>query len=809
MNKLFRRLALLFSLMLMIPATLPARHVTPEEAKRTAEAFYQAHYRMTRAANGLPELKIISPKTTRSLRDEAVYAFNAGEREGFVLVSTDDRLHPVVGYSLNGRFSYDNMPEPLRVLLDDYARQLQAVQASGIEEISNPYASEVKSAPETPAVAPLLGDICWSQDEPFNALCPMDKSYKNMRTPVGCVATAAAQIMKYHAYPTHGTGSRTYITSQGKTVTADFEAATYDWANMLADYNGAFTQQQADAVALLSYHVAVASRVDFDYEGSGTSAKEIAKAFTNYFGYDRNIEYLDRTHYDEPAWDALMRAEVEAGRPILQFGEGEGGGHAFVCDGHDGKGFFHYNWGWGGMSDGYFRSSVLEPEYLGIGSGMGAYNFMQSMLTNIQPPTEESTHLACLQLAKPLAPAAESTGRSDQTSVKASFYNYGLRNFTGVASLLLCGDDGQIIETLATKNLNNIRELEGGTQGTDFTFSVPAEVKNGTYRLYLSHKESGAADYTPMRTPVTVPNYLLVTVGEDAITYAQPAFAAKLSLTAKPEVIGKLHKGRRGSFRLTVRNDGEEFYSYLGILMQRTSSTSEPTRQYVGVILTRIPKNETRTFTYSTEEIEVPASFYDIVAVCDHSNSANSFLDAIGPDSLMVKRAQVLREPDQEPAFVLDSPLQMETVSGTADVQANQMFTVKATLKNNGGYGDGDFALIFINRAEEVIGNSNIIPFTLDAGATGDIAITHKLNVPTGLYAVVLAKVNGLEASPVGPNAHNGKIFSIINQQTGIDDVTDPGNEAEGHWFNLAGQPAKLLKPGIYISASGKKKRVK
>lgn len=805
MNRPFRRLALLLGLWLMIPAFLPARHLTPEEAKRTAEAFYQSHFRMTRGTDGIPELRLASPKMTRSLRDEAVYAFNAGEKEGFVLVSADDRLRPVAGYALNGSFSYEDMPAPLRVLLDDYARQLQAVQASGIEGISNPYVSQAAEEPEVQAVAPLLGDICWSQDEPFNVLCPMDKAYKNMRTPVGCVATAAAQIMKYHGYPAHGIGNRAYNTSQGQTVSADFETATYDWANMLPDYNGTFTPQQANAVALLCYHVAVASRMDFDYEGSGTSAKEIAKAFTRYFGYDKNIEYIDRTHYDEPAWDALMLAELEAGRPILQFGEGEGGGHAFVCDGHDGKGFFHYNWGWGGMSDGYFRSSVLEPEYLGIGSGLGAYNFMQSMLTNIQPPTEKSTHLACLQLAKVLTPAATSTGRNDQTSVKASFYNYGLRNFTGEASLLLCDDGGRTVEVLSTKNLKNIRELEGGTQGSDFTFTIPAEVKNGTYRLYLAHKESGATAYTPMRTPVTVPNYLLVTVGDEAVEYGRPAFAAKLSLTEKPKVLGKLYNGRRGNFSITVRNDGEEFYSYLGILMQSSFVADDPERQYVGVILTRIPKGETRTFTYSTDEIEVPRGPYDVVAVCDHSNAAGTYLDAVGPDSLMVATTRVFAKPSKDPEFVLDAPLQMDV----ADVRPNQMFSVKATLKNNGGYGDGEFALIFINRAEEVVGNSNIIPFTLDENKTADIVITHKLNVPAGQYAVVLAKVQGLEAAAVGPSNNNGKIFNVVNPQTGISDVEDCGDTPEECWYNLAGQQARHLRPGIYISPSGKKMLVK
>lgn len=805
MNKLFRRLALLLGFGLMIPTMLSARRLSPEEAKRTAEAFYQSHFRMTRAATGVPELRLISPKMTRSLRDEAVYAFNADEERGFVLVSTDDRLRPVVGYALNGSFSFDDMPAALRALLGDYERQLQAVQASGIEKISNPYASKREADAETQPVAPLLGDICWSQDEPFNALCPMDKTYKNMRTPVGCVATAAAQIMKYHGYPAHGTGNRTYVTSQGQSVSADFETATYDWDNMLPDYNGVFTQQQADAVALLSYHVAVASRMDFDNEGSGTSAKEIAKAFTRNFGYDKNIEYIDRTHYDEPAWDALMLAELAAGRPILQFGEGEGGGHAFVCDGHDGKGFFHYNWGWGGMSDGYFRSSVLEPEYLGIGSGMGAYNFMQSMLTNIQPPTEESTHLACLQLAKELTPAATSAGRNDETSVNASFYNYGLRNFTGEASLLLCDENGQTVEVLSTKNLRNIRELEGGTQGTNFTFTLPATVANGTYRLYLAHKESGATAYTMMRTPVTVPNYLLATVGDEVVEYGKPAFSAKLTLTEKPKVVGRLYNGRRGNFQLTVRNDGEEFYSYLGILMQSNSATVEQQRQYVGVILTRIPKGETRTFTYSTEEIEVPATFYDIVAVCDHSNAASSYLDAVGPDSLMVTKTRVFSKPLNDPAFVLDAPLQMDTTN----VRPNQMFSVKATLKNNGGYGNGDFALIFFNRAEEMIGNSNIIPFTLAGNESADIVITHKLNVPAGQYAVILAKVNGQEATLVGPANNNGKVFNVVSAETGIDDVEAADMNTEETWYDLSGSPVEHLKPGIYISASGKKILVK
>lgn len=807
---------LLFALLSAIPSGANARQLTPDEARRTAEAFYASRFRASRASAMPPALTYVEPVRLRSLSLQPVFAFNAGEDEGFVLVSADNRMRPIAGYALEGRFSYEDMPVQLRALLDDYARQYDALTASGVTvsdvasaTAASPYASERPSAAPAKSVAPLLQNICWSQDEPFNRLCPMDKNYPKERTPAGCVAVAAAQIMKYYGYPQHGVGSRSYNTdSQRIPVSADFGAATYDWAAMLPDYNGGYTEAQADAVAQLVYHVAVGCKMDFNYEGSGATAQEIAKAFTRYFSYDENIEYVDRTHYDEPSWEALMRAELDAGRPVLQFGEGEGGGHAFVCDGYDTDGLFHYNWGWGGMSDGYYCSSVLEPEYLGIGSGLGAYNHLQSMLTNIQPPNPASTHVAGLHLARKLQTLASTTQRDAETSVTASFYNYGLRNFTGEAALQLCNADGSEVATLATLPLNNIRELQGGTKGTTIRFSIPESVAPGTYRLYLSHKEQGAVAYTKMRAPVTQVNYLLVTVTDNAVSYADLDYAAHLSLTAKPEVVGQLYNARRATFRVTVKNDGEEFYSYLGVLMQKKNSGIEPERQYVGVILTRVPKGATRTFTFTTDSVEVTSGEYDIVAVCDHSNSASNYFDAIGPDELMVTDATVNPRPLLAPNFTLTEPLKLETSDGTDVVSPNRMFSVRAQLYNMGDYGDGSFALIFFNRAEEMIGNSNIMPLSLGRRKKGELVIAHKLNVPAGEYAVVLASVHGMEASAVGPTTFNGLTF-MVGAPTGIEDVERDGISAGEQWYDLSGRPVIRPVSGIYVSKTGKKFFVK
>lgn len=755
---------------LAAPLLLAARDITPDEAAAVADSFYAekiapaAATRPHAGNGGRPALRQAGRLAGRHGGGTAVYVFNAGTDDGFVLVAGDDRMPAVVGYATEGRFATDDVPLQLRPLIDAYRALYERLQSQPeTPHTASPFATMPQASSPGKAVTPLLGGICWDQEAPFNALCPTDKR-TGTATPAGCVAIAAAQIMRHYRYPAQGQGSRSYVTeTQRLAVSADFGATAYDWDNMLESYTyGAYSDKQAQAAAVLAYHVGVACKTDYDAEGSGATAKEIAKAFTNYFLYDSNIEYIDHTHYDTHDWEAVMRAELDAGRPVLQFGEGEAGGHAFVCDGYDAEGLFHYNWGWGGMSNGYYNTVALEPSMLGTGSGLGAYNFYQSMLTNLQPPTASSTHTAGLHLAAALQPAAAETARDAETSVRASFYNYGLRNFTGEVSLMLCRADGTPLRALSTKNLNGLRELEGGTPGTNFACAIPSDVEPGTYRLMLMHRESGAADYTAMRAPVTQSNCIVADVTADGVAYAVPAPAPRLSLTAKPALLTPLYNGRRASFAVSVRNDGEEFYSYLGVLLQNRGANAGAVRQYVGVILTRIPAGSTRTLTFTADSIEVDAGAYDVVAVCDPTNALSSYLDAIGPDSLMVTEATVLRRPFLDPAFELAGPMTIAALDGSADIAPGELFTVTAPIVNKGGYGDGDFALIFFNRAEEIIGNSGVVPLAAAPRATTDLRISHRLSVEPGQYGVMLARVEGINAYAVGPATYNGLTFGIV-----------------------------------------------
>ena len=162
-------------------------------------------------------------------------------------------------------------------------------------------------------------------------------------------------------------------------------------------------------------------------------------------------------------------------------------------------------------------------------------------------------------------------------------------------------------QVLSSTAVTKLSPLGGGTKGFTFDeFSIPSSIENGTYRLLVAQKENGVSNYTIMLTPVNYPNYHIVEVTDNKVSYVKPEFEPLLSMVKKPEIIStKLYKGRKATFRVTVKNDGEEFYSYMGILLQKKSLDEEKERQYVGMFPTRIPKGATRTFEYSTDAIEV------------------------------------------------------------------------------------------------------------------------------------------------------------------------------------------------------------
>ena len=334
--------------------------------------------------------------------EAALYIFNQADNRGFVMVSADDNAVTILGYSDEGTFNADHIPSNVRWWLDYYAERVAKAQ---------PASNKAKKAPKVniaTSVAPLLGSIEWNQSFPYNAMCPIDL-LDTTQSASGCGATAAAQIMRYWKWPKKGKGSHSYtwedcikINEDGKCIqthdtilSADFGATTYDWDNMLEQYNGDETAAQNHAVAELMYHIGVASEMDYGGNkagGSGTVLYAVARAMLDYFDYNEEkmgtLWLDDETTYSDLA--AEIQTDLLAGRPVFIAGYDSCGGHAFVCDGMDTDGLFHINWGWGGTSNGFFALSALDPDEQGIGGSVNGSGFSKAIqcLLNIEPNKE-------------------------------------------------------------------------------------------------------------------------------------------------------------------------------------------------------------------------------------------------------------------------------------------------------------------------------------------------------------------------------------------------------------------------------------
>ena len=175
----------------------------------------------------------------------------------------------------------------------------------------------------------------WGQGTPYNQLCPEGDQncaacpgggHPSNGTVVGCVATAAAQIMKYWRYPSSGTGSHPYswsgdVSCDGPGTPTNLSATfsdSYDWANMLNSYSGSYNATQAAAVAELCYEFGVACEMDYGRCASGTTHSRAMNAYPTYFGYSNTITREYRDHYADalagspgsrPRWTQLRRGQ--------------------------------------------------------------------------------------------------------------------------------------------------------------------------------------------------------------------------------------------------------------------------------------------------------------------------------------------------------------------------------------------------------------------------------------------------------------------------------------------------------------------
>lgn len=371
---------------LLFAGSAQAAKVTPETATTVAHHFMERQ-------------GVKAPLSQVDCGLSEMYLF-AAKDGGFVLVAGDDCVHPILGYSLTDKVTTP-LPENMVDWINGYVGEiawLREHQVKPSTQVLDEWNNLLDAAGEGPlfsvVVSPML-TTTWKQGAPYNELCPHSNS-DGSDTKAGCVAIALAQVMKYWNHPAQGVGSNSYTRSPYGTISADFGATTYDWANMSNSLTSVSPTVNINAVATLVYHVGVS--VNMKYGHSTSSATTVSsnklttitgeRALRTYFKYDKALHSVRLDVVGDSMWRALLDSELVALRPVIFSGHDTSGGHAFVCDGSNSAGFYHINWGWGGYCDGYYQMGALNPAPGGDGGNATShYNLDNKMIIGIRPDT--------------------------------------------------------------------------------------------------------------------------------------------------------------------------------------------------------------------------------------------------------------------------------------------------------------------------------------------------------------------------------------------------------------------------------------
>ena len=345
-----------------------AQQVTEEQAMQKAQAFMRGQVNNSaKRQKKAPAKAPVMHKIAMATPTDAYYIFNAEEESGFVIVSGDERTEAILGYSMEGHIDPNNMPENLKALLKSYEEQIKAIP-------TNAASAKTKTISETP-IEPLIKSQ-WDQSYPYYLQTP---EIDGRHCVTGCVATAMAQIMNYWQYP-----STTVAAIPAWRGLEEVPAGTaIDWNLMCPEYEldeysvNVTSNDQRMAVAKLMKMCGMAVQMDYGVNESGSSTYMALDAFKTYFDYQNDFRYASLANYTYENWQRLIYYELEHLRPVFCEGWSDpaaialfGAGHAFIIDGYSDSDFFHFNWGWGGTQDGYFRLAINDYQ-LDMGAIIG------------------------------------------------------------------------------------------------------------------------------------------------------------------------------------------------------------------------------------------------------------------------------------------------------------------------------------------------------------------------------------------------------------------------------------------------------
>lgn len=665
--------------LLMVSLAIFAAPVSREQAMGEARAFLLKNVQSRSGMRLAPARQSLTVGTA----DEAYYVFNVGTDQGFVLVSADDRTPAILGYADQGTFDAATCPAPMKSFLAGLADQIRMLDA----------VPQQKAAPRRViikrAISPLLQTV-WNQEKPYNNDCPeFFNTEKYGETVTGCVATAMSQVLNYYQWPAATKAAipaytcPTEFTGLGSISVPEVPAGTkLDWANMVYDYVGQETDEQEKAVALLMF--ATGASVGMDYRsdasgGSNASNANIPAALVNYFDYSASAKYVQRENYLLDEWNTMIYNELKAQRVVIMGGQSSGGGHAFVIDGYSSDDYFHINWGWGGMDNGYFLLSVCNP---GSSAGYGAsttsdgYSYKQDAVVGIEPNKGQAVKNTVCRMIIELVKAEgnEVTANFYSQMEGSNIFNFGLGYVKEDGSL-------QPIEGWQTSQ----EPLEQYVGYKNAVFPVKG-LADGTYKILPIGKLASDTEWlSPLNPSIT---YVEAEVrgGEVKLTLVNPVADLKVkSLRAQAVPM----QGVPLALDLEIDNAGDEFY---GLMYLRQGSDPVPVAR-LGVSL---PARTTTKVTFYFTPAE--AGTFDFAVSTDmlkYSQAGSLTINAAptGTAELAVTDLTVNNREEGNPfgnVYGLLSGKVNVKNSGDAYFKGNIAFVIGIYKVNN----DGDFEYV-------------------------------------------------------------------------------------------------------------------
>lgn len=442
--------------LLLVSTTLWAEPIGEQRAREIALEFFSQH--STRSIVGDISLEwagdVIGENcaTGSALNTSLMYIYNRGNDSGYVVVAGDTNVNPIIAYSLNSTLDTDNMAEATTAILEAWCRQVESARKA-----AKPISNTTMRASTRSNDALRYETALWNQSTPYNNEAPVINGERSM---TGCVATAMSIICHYHRWPERGIGTTPayeYTDNYGysHSIAANTLGHAYDYDNMLMNYNGGYTTTQGNAVATLMKDMGTSVYMEYHPDGSGASPNDVVVAFSKYFGYSKGIQLVYASNYSPEEWEDVVRENIRNYGPTYFSASNNSGGHAFVVDGFDSDNYFHFNFGWGGLGNGYFLIPSID------------YYLNQKIILYLEPDRDgTSKYRDNIQLyvvyssnGEPFFTGINSFATSYATGEQftcllGAFANFGTETFNGTIKLVLCDRDGNWKEELYSGNYN-------------------------------------------------------------------------------------------------------------------------------------------------------------------------------------------------------------------------------------------------------------------------------------------------------------------------------------------------------------------